>query len=583
MLLKASEIKYLELTTVTDEDEDILVSDFSFEEDFEEEDDVVFGQTILLGVDETRFIDEEELAELESFSEHEDIEELEYDEESGVFIGKTVVIGGDYSQSYQQESFEPEEFIEESYSEVDDIQSLLNEDDFSYSDSEEEQEKRHISEEEGFVDDFSSAVNSLEKDLEEGVSGWTMNIRPTPNDSAYSLLSNYKSSAGVRNTDFRQREFISDIEKDNILAESAQLISQAQDFETMTKVTAEMDQKIRRIIERNSEKYKSEVWNERNNIIEEVSEHIEAVLSRHRENIQKESEDHIAKAINFYKEKMNQDSQLLNAANNIIARKEQILEEAYSRSLKLIEEADEQANRIIDDAMAASRQAERIIEEAKIESKRIEQRFFEEAEQVVADANIESARIIQAAEEQHQEIVESATQDGFNVGYQEGREEAIKENAQLLMDTTNALNALHSAFPVAVKENEGKLIKIAIKIADAFTKEEVASRPEICVKILDRAIRRVSDLERVLIKVNPLDLDYILPKEGHFKGILSDVEDFIITGHYSISRGGCTIETNSGTVDAQFATQLRVVEELFNKIRSEYDEAEDESTEEEAA
>ena len=35
-------------------------------------------------------------------------------------------------------------------------------------------------------------------------------------------------------------------------------------------------------------------------------------------------------------------------------------------------------------------------------------------------------------------------------------------------------------------------------------------------------------------RVNPLDLDLILPKEAYFRGILPDVQDFVITGHYAI-------------------------------------------------
>jgi len=230
--------------------------------------------------------------------------------------------------------------------------------------------------------------------------------------------------------------------------------------------------------------------------------------------------------------------------------------------------------------MSANQEAERIIEQAKYEAIKVEQRFRSDAENIISDANVESENIIQAAEEQHQQIVEAATQDGFNVGYQEGREEAIKENAQLLMDSTNALNDLNSVFPQVVQENEGRLIKLSIKVAEAIIQEEREAKPELVVKVLDKAIRRVSDLERVVIKVNPLDLDLVLPKQAYFKSIVSDVEEFIITGHYSVARGGCFIETNSGTVDAQFTTQLRIVQEIFDKIRAEY-EAEEESEDEE--
>jgi flagellar assembly protein FliH len=575
MLLKASEIKYQELAVDGHSDDEYdLEEDYLFDED-EDDGEVMHGRTLVLGGLESRFLEDgEELV----FEEEAIDSSFEFDEDSGVFIGKTVVIGGQDALLEEEEVFE--EYYDEPDSDMDDIESLLD-DEIIETDIEQEVEVKKISVEESLVDDFSNAVSSLEQSLEMGMPDWrTVTIHPSADTSANVVIENYKSA---REVDFSTHDFISEDERDNLLAEAAQLISQAQDFNAMSMILKDLEENVKRNIEGNANLVRDEIATEKQEVRQEIEAHIDEVISKQRESIQREAEEHIEKTVQFYKEKMGEDEQLLIAANNISSRREQILDEAYSRSLKLIEEAEEQANRIIEDAHSANQEAERIKEDAKLEGQRIEQRFHEDGERIISDANIESSKIIQAAEEQHQEIVEAATQDGFNVGYQEGREEAIKENAQLLMDTTNALNELHAAFPAAVKENEGKLIKIAIRVADTLLKEETIAKPELCVKILDRAIRRVSDLERVLIKVNPLDLDLILPKEAHFRGILPDVQDFVITGHYAIPRGGCLIETNSGTIDGQFHSQLKIVEDLFNQIRSEYDETDEEEATEESA
>src|SRR5262249_22931640 len=147
----------------------------------------------------------------------------------------------------------------------------------------------------------------------------------------------------------------------------------------------------------------------------------------------------------------------------------------------------------------------RIFAEAEEQAARVRNDAQREAERIISEANLESARIIEQAEQSHQEIIEAATQEGFNVGYQEGREEAVKEQAALLAETTAALNKLHGAFPQAVKQNEEKLVRLAMEIAENVIGEELAARPELCLKTVERAIKRVSDIERVIIKVNPLD------------------------------------------------------------------------------
>ncbi|MBC7472897.1 MAG: hypothetical protein H7263_01300 [Candidatus Sericytochromatia bacterium] len=559
MLLKANSVKYQELLTQDVEDD----LEYFLDEEQDEIEEFEIGQTILLGTYENRFLEDGE----EPFAEEEIDSSLKFDEESGVFIGQTIVMGG-YIERVQEDYF-----VEDSGN--DEIDDLLNGDLDSLTD----EPKKIQTEGEELLSNFSDAVNSLSESLEKDLPSWKdVQVGTSADKAANSVLEGYKSNNEV---DFSQYEFISQQERDDLLAEVSQLINDAKDFNTMNNVMNDLEITIQRIVESQTEYYKQDVETEREQIMIEVETHIEDVLNQQREVVQNEAEEHIERTVQFFKKKMSEDEQLLVAATNINSRRDQILDEAYSRSLTLIEEASEQANRIIEDSKYSMQEAERIKEEAKYEGQAVEQRYQQEAEGIVSDAHIESSKIIQNAEEQHQEIVEAATQDGFNVGYQEGREEAIRENAQLLMDTTNALNELHVAFPAAVKENEGKLIKIAIRVADALIKDEIVSRPEICVKILDKAIRRVSDLERVLIKVNPLDLDLILPKENYFRGLLSDVQDFIITGHYAIPRGGCLIETNSGTIDGQFQSQLVIVEDLFNKIRSEYDDAEEEIVEEE--
>ena len=84
----------------------------------------------------------------------------------------------------------------------------------------------------------------------------------------------------------------------------------------------------------------------------------------------------------------------------------------------------------------------------------------------------------------------------------------------------------------------------------------------------------MSDLEQVTIKVNPLDLDLILPKQDTFKAIIPDVQSFSIEGSHTIQRGGCLIETNSGSINATINAQISIIEEIFKRVQSEYEEEE---------
>ncbi|MNL82206.1 type III secretion system protein [compost metagenome] len=53
---------------------------------------------------------------------------------------------------------------------------------------------------------------------------------------------------------------------------------------------------------------------------------------------------------------------------------------------------------------------------------------------------------------------------------------------------------------------------------------------------------------------------------------MPDVQNFSIEGSHTIQRGGCIIETNSGSINAAIGTQLSIVEEVFRNVMAEYED-----------
>lgn len=488
--------------------------------------------------------------------------------ETEVILGEPVVIGGSAALQAPTEILMPE--AEEIYPEEFDESVSVDSAEQSFAQEEQAEEV----EEPSYLKDFTAMASGGEGGQEEAAA-WTAMKKSTMQarlDEKIKRMMDEQRTA-LREQSVEQISFVSQEEKQRLVNEALESLRHAPqvaelDFE---KIFQDIADYIENLAWHHAEKLQRDLEEERAQMLASLEEYVENSIHEQRESMMLEAEEYISATIQEYKKSLNEDNEFIKAANQIIAQRESILNEAYEKSLLMIQEAEAEQARILQEAYSQQEQAQQMLQEAEAQVELMAQEAQAEAERIIAEANMESARIIEAAEQSHQEIVEAATQDGFNVGYQEGREEAIKENAQLLMETTNALNKLHAAFPVAVKQNEDKLIKLALEIAREVIQDELAMKPEIVLKNVERAISKVSDLEKVIIRVNPLDLDLVLPKQEYFKKLLPDVQDFVITGHYSIERGGCHIETNSGTIDAQISTQLAVVEEVFQQIRSEYD------------
>jgi flagellar assembly protein FliH len=74
------------------------------------------------------------------------------------------------------------------------------------------------------------------------------------------------------------------------------------------------------------------------------------------------------------------------------------------------------------------------------------------------------------------------------------------------------------------------------------------------------ALRRVVGVESVILRVHPDDEPAV---REHRQPLLTGVDslrEFVVEADEKIERGGCIIESPSGTIDARLSTQLRQVE-----------------------
>lgn len=510
-----------------------------------------------------------------------DLEELVFftHADTEVIFGEPVTVGG--SSSYLKDAQQDVDYDENSsYETEEDAYASYDPDAEFIEDTEEDPNAEPAA-----LKDFSALAGAGAEQDSEAAQAWAKEQKTSMmsrlDDKVRQMMN--EQSAAFKEQSKEQISFVSAEEKSRLVSEALDTIRSIPqtgelDFE---KIFQDIADYIENLAWHHAEKLHTEIEEERGQMLLNIEEYVENSINEQREMMMMEAQEYISRTVQEYKQSLNEDNEYIKSANQIISQREQILNEAYEKSLMMVQEAETEHSRIMEDALMQQQQSEQMLMEAESQVELMAQEAQAEAERIISEANMEAARIIEAAEQSHQEIVEAATQDGFNVGYQEGREEAIKENAQLLMETTNALNKLHAAFPVAVKQNEDKLIKLALEISREIIQDELSMKPEIVLKNVERAMGKVSDLEKVLIKVNPLDLDLVLPKQEYFRKLLPDVQDFVITGHYSIERGGCLIETNSGTIDAQVNTQLAVVEEVFQQIRSEYDFDEEDEMDEE--
>ncbi len=173
----------------------------------------------------------------------------------------------------------------------------------------------------------------------------------------------------------------------------------------------------------------------------------------------------------------------------------------------------------------------------------------------IVDARAEARLIIAAAEDDAaaiREQAESFARESRETAYREGSETALSEWNTLLLETRERRDQ-------ALASVERDLLRLAVKIAEKILGRELKSDRKAIIDIVANALRQARRNEMITVRVNPADLPVI---EEHGQRLeRAGREQFLdIVPDPQVAKGGCVIESESGAIDAQLETQLRVLE-----------------------
>lgn len=179
-----------------------------------------------------------------------------------------------------------------------------------------------------------------------------------------------------------------------------------------------------------------------------------------------------------------------------------------------------------------------------------------QALQIIADAQKEAADIRKRAEAE---------------GRRAGTEHAERViRAELEKNLTTVLPALREAVAqikqarqAFLAEWEKSVLSLAGAIATRLVRQAVIETPQLAAPLIRETLELAAKAPRVRIRLNPEDEKTLRPVVTQILQELSLAATGEIVPDQSITRGGCRVETEFGSIDQQFESQLaRIIEEL---------------------
>lgn len=179
-----------------------------------------------------------------------------------------------------------------------------------------------------------------------------------------------------------------------------------------------------------------------------------------------------------------------------------------------------------------------------------------QAEVLVQEGQQRAIELITDAAVHAGEIEEDGRKAGFAQGQQDGRDAASAELDEMLTTMRGLVDVARAERHKIIEGAEPEIIKLAMALAEKIVHQQITIDKDVVVSMARAAITRLVNRETVTVRVNPADIETM--REHKEKMIAnSDIEHLRIVEDLRVDRGGVVMETESGTIDAKVATQLK--------------------------
>jgi flagellar assembly protein FliH len=168
--------------------------------------------------------------------------------------------------------------------------------------------------------------------------------------------------------------------------------------------------------------------------------------------------------------------------------------------------------------------------------------------------------VVESARAEADAIREAARAEGFAAGQAEGfaaaQAMAQAQLAPAVQALGTAAEALAAERGALAEQVESRAVELALELAEKVVAGAIAAQPERVLDVVRGALRAVVERERLVIQVNPEDLEIVREGLDELAGALGGIEHVEVQEERRVQRGGAVIRTAVGEVDAKIRTKL---------------------------
>ena len=177
------------------------------------------------------------------------------------------------------------------------------------------------------------------------------------------------------------------------------------------------------------------------------------------------------------------------------------------------------------------------------------------------------------------QIREESRKLGYDEGYKEGFQKGENESSLEFEPFFKTFDQCVRDLTVFRKKMYGKVEREMMEMVVGLTKKivhhEMSIREDSIKEMIRLAVGFVLDKETMIIKVNPADKGYAESFRPELHLLFDEIRNITFEASPAMERGGCVIETNFGTIDAQIKHLDEEIDKILNLTPRSFEEETD--------
>ena len=148
------------------------------------------------------------------------------------------------------------------------------------------------------------------------------------------------------------------------------------------------------------------------------------------------------------------------------------------------------------------------------------------------------------------------------------RKEAQEEGLQQGLEEFNDhILSLDKEAKKILLEMQKIILPLALKAAQKIVNKEIELNPETIVDIVIQAMAPAKQNKKITIFANKSDIEALEKNKPQLKEMFENLQVLSIKERPDVTPGGCTIETETGIINATIENQWKALENAFAKYK----------------